>query len=419
MQQIVTEQKVKLANLAEDIADNGLNPMDRLLVLKDKDGKFIALEGNRRTLSLKIMSNPALLSGLQIDAPLRRRFESLAARFDKKLVEPISVFEVSNRAEANEWIKVRHQGEDEGRGVVGWSSVSSARFAGSDPALQALDFVLHHPGLSDADKAAIEKKFPLTTLDRILSTPDVRALLGFEIVDGKLLTALPAEEAIKPLKKIVLDLAKKVKKVPELRLATDQTKWVKTFAKSELPDLSRRGKSARPIDEIHSPQQTPTSSTPTARKQRIADQTVVVPKGCKLNVTNPKTQAIYGELLSLKLNKFPNSIAVLMRVFFENSVDHYLEDIAKKSLQWTPPGANKKVWKSLEMKAKEVIAELVTAGTAKSAFIGVERALNDKNHPFSIDIQHAYVHNRHFNPTENELKVAWKNGQVLFEKIWP
>ncbi len=41
-------------------------------------------------------------------------------------------------------------------------------------------------------------------MDRLISTPDVRKASGFEIRKGKLITTLPAEEALKPLKRIVL-----------------------------------------------------------------------------------------------------------------------------------------------------------------------------------------------------------------------
>src|SRR6185437_1302307 len=50
LQKIVTNQKTKLVKLAQSIADHGLNPMDRLLVLRvhQRPERFIALEGNRR-----------------------------------------------------------------------------------------------------------------------------------------------------------------------------------------------------------------------------------------------------------------------------------------------------------------------------------------------------------------------------------
>jgi hypothetical protein len=57
MQKIISEQKVKLINLAESIAVRGFSPMDRCLVLRwhVRTGHFIVLEGNRRVLVAKLL----------------------------------------------------------------------------------------------------------------------------------------------------------------------------------------------------------------------------------------------------------------------------------------------------------------------------------------------------------------------------
>jgi hypothetical protein len=50
IQKIIEDQDLKLVVLAESIVTDGLNPMDRWLVVKSptERGKFIILEGNRR-----------------------------------------------------------------------------------------------------------------------------------------------------------------------------------------------------------------------------------------------------------------------------------------------------------------------------------------------------------------------------------
>src|ERR1700740_639869 len=105
MQRIIEDQESKLANLAESIVNEGLNPMDRLLVMKSEngDGTYTVLEGNRRALALKILKNPAIVASLDTRAPLKKRFESLARAFNAKDVEPIPCFEVANRAESSTW----------------------------------------------------------------------------------------------------------------------------------------------------------------------------------------------------------------------------------------------------------------------------------------------------------------------------
>jgi len=50
----------KLLALAKDIAGIGLNPADRVMVVRDdkEKGQFIVLEGNRRLTAVKLLNDP-------------------------------------------------------------------------------------------------------------------------------------------------------------------------------------------------------------------------------------------------------------------------------------------------------------------------------------------------------------------------
>lgn len=422
MQKIIDDGDTKLANLAESIVDAGrLNPMERLLVMADADGKFIALEGNRRTLALKLLTKPALMGGLKVTSAFRKRIERLSVRFDRASVEPISSFVVPDRAESATWIEQRHSGEDEGRGIVRWSAEQVARFMGNDPALQALEFVRSSEDLTGEEKEILSGKFPITTLDRLLSTPSVRTAIGFDVADGKLVTGLPKAEAMKPLKRIVLDLASKKMRVTALKSVKQQNDYVAIVLASNGPDLSQASTELKALDSIGSADATSPAAPPKPlqpRLQKVTERTVVVPRTCRLNISNNNTNDIYGELLSLKLRTHPNAIAVLLRVFMENSTDHYLEAHGIP-LKFLPNPGGRERYKSLDAKVREAVDHMVAHGAESGNFDGVRRALSNTNHPLSIDLQHAYVHNRYVTPSERDLVVAWDNAQAYFEKIWP
>jgi hypothetical protein len=393
MQRIIEDQGAKLANLADSIVDEGLNPMDRLLVIRSEEGdrKYTVLEGNRRAVALKILKNPAILTGLDVRPALQRRLETSARRFDPVSVEPIACFEVPDRASGSTWIEQRHSGEDEGRGIVNWSGLASSRFRGRDPALQALDFVHQHATLTDEQKRILDDgRFPITTLDRLLSTPDVRSRIGFEIKDDKLLTALPPEEAIKPLKRIVLDLAEKKINVTGLKLKTQQINYISNLGRPDTPDLSKRTGQLRPVEGIDARDFSRAAASQRTRTPAVrqAVRNNAIPRACRLNVTNPKIAEIYNELRSLRLGQHPHAIAVLLRVFLETSVDHYLTKVGV-SLVIKTPGGNK--YKTLSKKVEETIDELVKHGANKRDFAGVVRALSNKTHPLSVDLLHDYV----------------------------
>ena len=73
MQRLFDDQGERLAALADDIVANGASPIERLLVMKDGEdpGKYIALEGNRRILVLKVLNNPHMLGGFEIKSRVR------------------------------------------------------------------------------------------------------------------------------------------------------------------------------------------------------------------------------------------------------------------------------------------------------------------------------------------------------------
>lgn len=422
MQRIIEDQDTKLANLADSIAEEGLNPMDRLLVIKStqRAGRYVVLEGNRRAAALKILRNPAILTGLDIRSGLQKRFEKLAQAFDPKSVEPIPCFEVASRTAANTWLAQRHSGENEGRGIVNWSGVAGSRFRGTDPALQALDFVRQHADLSEEQKKLLDGRFPITTLDRLLSTPSVRTKIGFEIKDNKLLTSLPPDEAIKPLKRIVLDLAEGKENVTKLKLVSQQVAYVSRFGKTDTPDLLKKTGSSRALEGITEKDFAEEKQSPAKKKaQRSVPRHAIVPKSCKLNINNPKIGEIYQELKTLKLDKYPNAIAVMLRVFMETSVDHYLTKVASPAIPLsvaTPAGDKDK---SLQKKIEEAIDNMITNGAAKKDFDGIRRGLSNKSHPLSVDLLHSYIHSRFVAATERELTVAWDSAQPFFDRIWP
>jgi hypothetical protein len=420
MQRIIEDQDIKLAVLAESIAEDGLNPMDRLLVMRsERKGKFVVLEGNRRTLALKILHSPAVLTGLDVRSGLRKRLEKAAENFDVTTIEPIDGFEVADRTEAAPWLLLRHSGENEGKGIVDWSGVAGKRFRGADPALQALDFVRQHASLSEEQKELLDDRFPITTLDRLLSTPAVRKQIGVEIKDGKLQTLLPAEEVMKPLRSIVLDLAEKKVNVTKLKLRDQQIEYV--THKIDSADMRKKTTTVRPLEGITEndfPIAAPRAAA--KRAQRTVPRNNIVPRHCRLTVTNSKTEEIYNELKKMRLDTFPNAIAVMLRVFMENSVDHYLTKVATPpiSLKFTVAGQGDKD-KSLKSKIEEAMASMITNGADKKEFDAIKRGMGDTRSPLSVDLWNSYVHSRFVGATERELTVAWDGAQPFFERIWP
>jgi hypothetical protein len=426
LQQIIVDQDVRLAALGESIITDGLNPMDRLLVIKStkERGKFTVLEGNRRLACMTLLSNPAVMTDLEVRPHLQRRFEKLAIEFDAASIEPIDCFELKTRAEGAPWITQRHTGANGGRGIVDWNGVATARFRGTDPALQAMDLVLKHGGLTEDEREEVLDRFPITTLDRLLSTPAVRVQIGVEIKSQKLLSELPPEEVMKPLRRMVMDLASGAVNVTALKKRDQMIDYAASLG-DDLPDLSKKSGTATAVEALGDsdfappppppPQPGPAPAPPKPGRTRTYQRKALIPRDCSLSVSNHKIAEIEKELRALVMEKNPHAISVLFRVFLELSVDHYMD---KKGLPSTTPTPNGDKDKKLREKVKAVVDHLDKAGVPKKHLDGISKGIDDKNSPLYVDTLHNYVHNRFFSPQERDLKVSWDNSQLFFESIW-
>jgi hypothetical protein len=420
LQKIIEDQDVKLAILATSIIEEGgLNPMDRMLVIAGPTpGKFTVIEGNRRLAALTVLRTPAIMDKIEVRPNLQRRLAALAREFDDAATAKLDVWLMADRPAASSWLRQRHTGENQGAGIVDWNGVAAARFRGADPALQALDLVLKHGGLTDEERSDINTRFPITTLDRLLSTPAVRALIGIDVTGKKLLTDLPASQIIKPLTRIVRDLSNQTINVTALKKKEQQVAYIRGLGK-DLPDLTTRTGEPIVVDALTDKdfgKEKPKAQPKPKPKPKPPVRKTLIPSDTTLNVTVPKIAEIEQELRSLPLASYPHAISVLFRVFLEQSTDHYL-GAQGISLETPGRGGNTNL-KNLRTKVGEAIEAMIAAGTKKKALDGIRKGIDDKNSPLHVDTLNSYVHSAFYSPQERELKVSWDNARMFFETIW-
>jgi hypothetical protein len=244
--------------------------------------------------------------------------------------------------------------------------------------------------------------------------PGVRSKIGVEVADSKLTTDLSAIEVMKPLRRMVLELGTGAVNVTALKSRDQMIAHVAKYDK-DLPNLSSRSGKPRPVDEWVDADFRPPSPKPKPKPRPAPVRRTLIPRDCHLTVSNAKIAEIAKGLRTLALADFPHSISVLFRVFLEQSVDHYLT--AAGVLLDMPTSGGKRD-KNLRAKVGEAVAQMVKTGTPKRHLAGVERGIDDRNNPLFIEALHDYVHSRFYSPVERELKVAWDNSQLFFEKIW-
>lgn len=415
LEKIVLSQGSKLVNLAEDIVTEGMSPAHRMLVIRAPgkgSASYIVMDGNRRLSALRVLTNPTALSGMSgIGDLTAQKLRKLAKEFDLEEIEPLDVFVCKNEAEARHWIEAIHTGENDGRGVVGWDGIATARYRGKNASLKVLDFIKAAGKLSTEEMASLER-FPITNLDRLLGSPEVRERLGLSLEDGDLLSDLPQAELLRPMKKIVSDLATKSIRVSSLKKLSDRIAYIDSLGPM-LPDLTKRTGKAEPLDRLAATAQAKAHlKTAAASKSRsLLDRKTLIPQQsqCTLNISNEKLQQICKELRKLPLDTYPVAIASTFRVFLELSLDHY--GVEKKLDKY-------KIDLELKQKLEKVATDLVINGVHKRDLQAFRSLASNPDKALSVDRLHGVIHSRYALPTASELRSGWAEVQVAFTKIW-
>lgn len=214
--ELLLDAAEKLINLAQDIAAEGsLNPTE-LPVAVEEDGGLVVIEGNRRLAALKLLRHPELAATAadSLGLPLVKRFKQLQQVGLGP--ESIDIFRAKSREAARHWIELRHTGENNGVGILGWKSWQTNNY--------------RRKRGSQADRAtvfceAVESDYPhdtdllfdvtevrqnkLTTLGRLVTDPEIRYNFGFQFIDDEVVFDFESDKLHSGFSRIFRDLATK------------------------------------------------------------------------------------------------------------------------------------------------------------------------------------------------------------------
>lgn len=419
---ILRAEGPKTLALAKSIAEEGLSPMDRLLVMPDPGDpkRFVVLEGNRRVTALKMLAEPAVAEGVLLGPQMKnlRKWSGAYRARGETETAPCVVYET--REQADPWIVRRHRGDQGGAGVVRWGATESARFDARrsgkrSPELQVLDFVSDRGRGIDAATREKLHNVSITNLKRLVRDKHVRDVLGITLgADGQVSRRFPENEVLKGLVRVVRDLANDKVKVADIYTAGDRKTYIAGFKASERPAPAR----ALPAEQVLAGGGTadaaPAGGASTAGGRTPRARPTLIPGACACEVKGAKLRNIYGELRRLKLEDYPNAISVLLRVFLELSVDHVIE---KGQLMTEQQATNSKLRHKLTKVADHLASKQdLTSKQAKAA----KKAATDQHLiGGNVTTLHEYVHNHEFSASPTDLRTAWDNLQPLFESIWP
>jgi hypothetical protein len=295
--------------------------------------------------------------------------------------------------------------------LVSWGATERDRFesrAGkSSPELQLLQFAIGQGLISDEDANLVS----ITNLRRLLSDSAVRDTIGVGIdrKAGTISSAYPVEEIRKPVKKLLNDLASDDFKVGKIYTKDDRAQYMKEFTRALHPNTKTK-KPAPAVLAALAPGGPPPQSAGRRGSRVKARRRNVAPTSLSLTITHSRLKDIYRELQRLKVEDFANSGAVLLRVFLELTVDHYL----KKHIVSAKPDA------SLAARLRLVHDDLLSKGMmTKAELAPTRKAISGKDLvAASISLFNLYVHSLNLSPSPSDLRVAWDNLELLFTRVW-
>lgn len=414
---MLEDQNDNLFNLAEHVVNNGLNPNDRIEVVASNHdkAKFIVLEGNRRTITLKLLNNPDLIEGSKFTT-LKKKFKKLHDANKATLIKEVDCLVYDDPKEADTWIGLKH-----GYGTAGvytdtWGPLQKQRFSErtegkTSTSLQIINLIKKSSDIPSDIKSNIEK-IKTTNLDRLIDDPDVRDFLGIEVNNGVIQSSTDEKEVIKGLTQVIKDILNPKFTVNKIYTKEDRRDYLRNFPKVSKPNITKKAAKPWQFNSTDTPQPTPAPAP--KPKPNPKDRNTLLPKSCAIKIGKPKVNTIYHELLKLDVTKFTNAAGVLFRVFVELSVDSYIEE---HRLASTPSAA--KSGMNFQQKMNIVANHLESKKLADAAICkGIKAAIKDSNDILGIDTWHAYVHNNKFSPKSSNLIITWDNMQDFMIILW-
>ncbi len=411
---MIEDQGDKLVILAKHILEHGLNPNERIQVIPSlqEKTKYDVVEGNRRVIVLKLLSNPEMID-IPTEMRLKNKFKDLHNAGRVNLINEVDCIVYDSFDEAQKWIELKHTGENNGAGVVTWTSDQKARFSElrgkkSSFALQIKNTLQNSPEVPATIKTKLNE-IKSTNIERLIDDPYVRKFLGIETNNGIIYSVVPQKEVIKGLTQIAEDLLSKDFNVRDIYYKEDRKKYIDDFKAESKPNTAVKAEK---------PWQMSTSTQPMSMTKKAhaipTTRRVLIPRKCALRIDNPKINRIYHEFQSLDVNKYTNACAVMFRVFVELSCDCYLEH---HKLVSGPSTARE--GKSLEQKVS-IVADHLDKNKLSAPDIckGIKKAVREKHGILGIDTFNAYLHNHRFSPKAEDLITAWDNIEDFVKIMW-
>ena len=419
----------KLLRLAEDIADEGLNPSEMLMVTpieaNSENGKtfYKVLEGNRRVTALKLLTVPETIEWPEYK-DIKSRFVKLHQRYAHNPLTSVECVVFDNESDADLWIERKHAVGLQGEGIEMWDSTMRQRFNQATKGeksivLQTLD-LLRNSSLATKEDLLLLDQLSSTNLARLLEDPYVREQIGVTKRNKELFSLRKSDEVEAMLFSIVRDISRPEFKVTDIYDKALRKKYIDDLCKKvSLPNTALKYEWKIDSQQVDEYGKSSTEGTKATDKKQKKERTSLCSSGMEISIPQEFRRAndVFNELKGLSAKKYPNIVAAMFRVLLELSVNNYIETFGLlRDGQLT---ANEGSTHNLHGNVNRVINDMMRKNIInKDLQKGIKMELNNPNSPLSIDSLNAYVHSSHCIPSYLSLLTGWDNVQPFFQILW-
>jgi len=410
-------KRAQMLALAKDIVEFGLNPTD-LIIVKPEGTKLKVQEGNRRTCSLKFLSNPQTIPDLpDVSATemtrLRRKWAEVAA--SGIVPHEATCLVTSDEVRIAHWKSLKHNtlGDHHGAGTVTWDTEGRVRAeqdagatgrATNRQTALAMSFLSELARTMPADEfdhlIARARSRGLSTLGRLIQYGDAAQRLGLVVRDTSVEVGINATAARRAYAKILEDLGTTALNSRSIHNRGDITDYLDSV-KSFLPkDKDREFNEDPNPDAGEEPRASRPGRTPVARVARSPY------RGLRLRCATTKTAAVLSDMQKLTYQGTPHMCVIGNRVLIELFMDDVVQDLGI-----TQSELRTRVTK---------VANKVEGGNLlprDSAFPDVRNALAAGIGDLAIGSMQGYMHRPNFVANENTARAQCEGYRSFLEAV--
>jgi hypothetical protein len=421
MRAIIADQKMLLANLAEDIMNDGLSFGEPTWVTPDPEDPAMAIviEGNRRITALKLMEQPQIAEGTVV----HKRFTALAKKFADAPIRDVNVIVYPTAEDADKWLDRRHMSGDSGVSLQRWRPIAKNRRARARGQPTERFFAIHELLAENTDEwreldSQLADKW--TTVDRVLGSKNMPSLLGVSIDKTGIVTFENGDvDAGKSLlRRILKVVASKAFKFALIEGKDERAAFLQQFVPYAVKPAKGAAKAApKPKEQPSAPGESssaPAEGSPGLAKPKplSTDRRTLAPANAPLlPVTGKRLGPLYRECREMVVEGNENAAALLFRVFLELSSEAFCAAKKPPKTQWMKD-KGVKAWDTRGVRLDDKIEAALTVldpGKRDGSLDQARVALNHETKAhYSIATLHGYFHNLEWVPDAKDIKGAWE-----------